>query len=220
MGAALRRLLACLALVVVAAVPAASAQGHSASSNATAAFLVELRGQSAPDLLARLRASGGMLLERNLRIWRVPASLLPALERANVVRSSERDRLVLPPLGHEVRSATPSASLWWLRAIGAARLTPPGPGKPVAVVDTGVDAVHPEFAGRQFTLLNGQIGIDRPGGFHGTAVTSLIAGRGLHVRGVYPQAAVREWDAARDGQLELSAIIAGVDAAIGAGPSV
>ena len=37
---------------------------------------------------------------------------------------------------------------WWRSAIGVAGLTPPGPGKPITIVDSGVDFAHPEFAGR------------------------------------------------------------------------
>ena len=37
---------------------------------------------------------------------------------------------------------------WWRAAIGVADLTPPGPGKPITIVDSGVDVAHPEFAGR------------------------------------------------------------------------
>ncbi|HET6173217.1 MAG TPA: S8 family serine peptidase [Gaiellales bacterium] len=112
-------------------------------------------------------------------------------------------------------------SQWWLKAIGAANLTPPGPGKPVTVVDTGVDLDHPEFAGRRNTVvLSSQTGTNLPDDFHGTAVSSLIAARGVGVVGVYPQVVLREWDASPAGELSLSRIIGGIDAAVRAGPGV
>src|SRR6478735_3611219 len=40
---------------------------------------------------------------------------------------------------------------WWLSHIGADRATPPGPGVPITIIDTGVDATHPEFASRPNT---------------------------------------------------------------------
>ena len=88
----------------------------------------------------------------------------------------------------------------------------------MTVVDTGADVNHPELEGHQIDLLNLQRGIDQPGNFHGTAVSSLIAARGVHVLGVYPRAMLREWDASPTGQLTVSAIIAGIDAAVEAGP--
>ena len=83
-------------------------------------------------------------------------------------------------------------------AIGVDGLTPPGPGKPVTIVDSGIDVTHPEFAGRPNTAtLNPQ----EPapiGGEHGTAVASLVGApaNGAGIVGIYPQAVLRSWDAA------------------------
>ena len=80
---------------------------------------------------------------------------------------------------------------------------------------------HPEFAGRPNTvLLNPQTGTDVPDDFHGTAVSSLIGAPGVGMVGVYPAVVLREWDASPGGHLTLSRIIAGIDAAVRAGPSV
>ena len=118
------------------------------------------------------------------------------------VLSSRGEQTVLP------------GSQWWLGVIRAAKLTPPGPGKPVTVVDTGVDVYHAEFAGRPNTiLLNPQTGTDLPDDFHGTAVSSLIAAPGVGVLGIYPRVVLREWDASPGGHLMLSRIIAGIGAA-------
>lgn len=135
------------------------------------------------------------------------------------MRRIEPDR-TLQPLEASSADAVAPASEWWLRAIGAGKLPAPGPGKVVTVVDTGLDVHHPEFDGRSIQLLNRQEGLDLPGDEHGTAVSSLVAAKGVHVVGVYPQATLREWDATRDGQLSLSAIIGGINAAVRAGPGV
>src|SRR4051794_19608282 len=46
---------------------------------------------------------------------------------------------------------------WWLSHVGADRATPPGPGVPIAIVDSGVDPTHEEFANRPNTsFLNDQ----------------------------------------------------------------
>ena len=92
-----------------------------------------------------------------------------------------------------------SADEWWRAAVGLADLTPPGPGIPVTVVDSGIDVAHPEFAGRPNTeTLNPQ----EPapvGGEHGTAVASLVGApaNGQGIVGVYPEAVLRSWDSAR-----------------------
>jgi subtilisin family serine protease len=191
---------------------------------APAALLLELGRGTDGATLRTLRAAGGVLVEHDLHVWRVPRTRAPALlgllGRERVLLRVELDR-TLQPLSAAPPSTTPRASEWWLRAIGAAKLAPPGPGKPVTVIDTGIDVGNPEFAGKgNITLLNAQRGINLAGDQHGTAISSLIAAKGVHLVGVYPRAVLREWDATRFGQLSLSAIIAGLDAAIRAGPGV
>ena len=113
---------------------------------------------------------------------------------------------------------------WWLSQIGIDGLTPPGPGVPITIVDSGLDVSHPEFLGRPDTVtLNPQepAGI---GGEHGTNVASVIAAplNGVGVVGIYPRAVLRSWDAAKgDGtQLESTEIAGGILAAARAGKSV
>lgn len=171
-----------------------------------------------------LRRSGARLVEHELQIWAlspgVARRLLPELVRRRLARRIEEDRSIRV-LGSETGQSVSPGSQWWLKAIGAASLTPPGPGKPVTVVDTGVDLDHPEFAGRRNTIvLSAQTGTNLPDDFHGTAVSSLIAARGVGVVGVYPRVVLREWDASPSGELSLSRIIAGIDAAMRAGPGV
>jgi subtilisin family serine protease len=186
--------------------------------------LVELARAPEPAEAASLRRAGATLVERDLQIWALPARnarrLLPALVRRGLARRIEVDRSLRTLSGRTARNVLPRSE-WWLQAIGAAELTPPGPGKPVTVVDTGVDLHHPEFAARPDTrALNAQTGMDLPDDFHGTAVSSLLAARGVGVIGVYPHVVLRTWDASPGGDLRLSGIIAGIDSAARAGPGV
>ena len=71
-------------------------------------------------------------------------------------------------------------------------------GKPVTVVDSGIDLQHPEFLGRPDTVaLNPQEPAPL-GGEHGTGVASLVGAprNGVGIVGVYPQAVLRSWDTA------------------------
>ena len=116
------------------------------------------------------------------------------------------------------------ASEWWRAVVGVSELTPPGPGVPVALVDSGVSFGHQEFVGRpDLVALNPQ----EPapvGGIHGTAVASVVGApvNGVGLVGIYPQAVIRSYDAAiGDGtRLETSEIVGGILAAARAGKSV
>jgi len=86
---------------------------------------------------------------------------------------------------------------WWLHDVGADQATPPGPGIPLAIVDSGVDVTTPEFAGRpNVTVLNNQTTFG-PEEWHGTVVASVAAApaNGVGIVGVYPQAVLQIWDA-------------------------
>ena len=92
------------------------------------------------------------------------------------------------------------AQEWWLADVGADRATPPGPGVPITIVDSGTDPTHPEFAGRpNTTFLNDQTvsGTDE---FHGTVVASVAAApaNGVGIVGIYPGAALQLFDASTD----------------------
>jgi subtilisin family serine protease len=113
---------------------------------------------------------------------------------------------------------------WWRSAIGVDTLTPPPPGRAVTIVDSGIDVTHPDYLGRTNTVtLNEQepAGI---GGEHGTGVGSVVAApvNGLGVVGVYPEAVLRSWDAAKGQgtQLETFQIVQGILAAANSGPGV
>ena len=86
---------------------------------------------------------------------------------------------------------------WFLAAVGAAQTAPPGPGLPLTVVDSGVDASQPDLAGRpETTYLNAQT-VTGTGEFHGTEVASVAAApaNGIGIVGVYPEARLEVWDA-------------------------
>ncbi|MGZ4409756.1 MAG: S8 family peptidase [Gaiellaceae bacterium] len=115
-------------------------------------------------------------------------------------------------------------SEWWRAAVHVDTLTPPGPGVPVSLVDSGVEFGHPEFAGDpNLIALNNQ----EPapiGGVHGTAVASVVGApvNGIGLVGIYPTAAIRSYDASLgDGtRLPSADIAAGILAAARAGRSV
>lgn len=120
--------------------------------------------------------------------------------------------------------ADPLASQeWWLSHIGADRATPPGPGIPIVIVDSGVDPTHPEFAGRpNTTYLNGQTTTGREE-YHGTFVASLAAApdNGVGLVGVNPQAALEIFDGSPDERgISTPDVITGIDAAAQHCPAV
>jgi subtilisin family serine protease len=81
---------------------------------------------------------------------------------------------------------------------------------------------HEEFAGRpDTTVLNAQ-SVSAEDDDHGTEVASVIGApvNGVGLVGVYPQAALRSWDASPFGTLSTSAAVAGIIAAAKAGPGV
>jgi hypothetical protein len=86
---------------------------------------------------------------------------------------------------------------WFLSAVGADQASPPGPGIPLTLVDSGLDGTQPDFAGRpDTTYLNAQT-VTGAGEFHGTEIASVAAApaNGTGIVGIYPQAKLAIWDA-------------------------
>ncbi len=197
------------------------------SAQAATHTLVQLSGGGAFMGEPLLRAAGAEEISPSLSMWRVPTTaaqrLLPSLRRAGIVVLVQPERPLVRAAA-SVSAVDPLvSSQWWLTDIGADRVTPPGPGVPVAVVDTGVDLTHPEFAGRPNTvLLNEQSVRDSSDDYHGTAVSSVVGApeNGVGVIGVYPQAVLRTYDADLSGVLSDADAIRGIELAAQAGPCV
>jgi hypothetical protein len=112
---------------------------------------------------------------------------------------------------------------WWLADIGADRATPPGPGVPITIVDTGVDATHPEFAARPNTTFFDAQTVVGGEEYHGTIVASVAAApaNGVGIVGVYPTAALQVWDASADPDgISNASAITGILTAAGHCPGV
>lgn len=220
-------LLLTVALSLAAALVGPSSPAGSAGAVASAATLVQLTRQPQPLERRLLARAGAHVLDRELRLWRLPGgggATVAALRGRAALAFAQRER------SYRVAAATADfadplvPSEWWRAAIGIAGLAPPGPGVPLTLVDSGVSFAHPEFAGRpNLVALNAQEPAPL-GGVHGTAVASVAAApvNGVGLVGVYPEAVLRSYDAAiGDGtRLESSEIVEGILAAARAGKSV
>ena len=142
--------------------------------------------------------------------------------RARATRSAVATAVVATPAA--AADEPLQSTEWWRPDVHVDGLTPPGPGVPVTLVDSGVDFAHQEFVGRpDLIALNNQ----EPapiGGVHGTAVASVVgaSANGIGLLGLYPTAVIRTYDASLgDGtRLPSSDIAAGIVAAAAAGKSV
>ena len=198
-------------LIIVAAVLLATAAPARAE-------LVQLK----PGGDALARSAGGTELVPELRIWRVDAEGVARLRRAGVLRTAQRERLLRKTALVAPATDPLVPSEWWRAAIGADQVDSPGAGKPVTVVDSGLDITHPEFASRPNTiLLNKQTTTDDEED-HGTEVASVIGAQnnGFGIVGVYPDAVLRVWDASPFGILNEGAAIQGIAEAARQGPGV
>ena len=168
------------------------------------------------------RAAGGAELAKELRLWRVPAYAVGDLRKAGVVQRSRAERLLTTNAVAAQATDPMVAQQWWIPVIGADREQPPGPGKPVTVVDSGIDLSHPEFLGRPNTTALNEQTIDEEDEDHGTEVSSVVAApnNGVGIVGVYPEAILRVWDASPFGFLNEGSAIAGIVEAARHGPGV
>jgi len=185
------------------------------------ADLVQIQREHAGDGAGLARSAGGTELAPELRIWRVPAAEVPALRRAGVVSVSRPEGLLRTLADSDIGDPLLSMQ-WWRAAVGADVSTPPGPGKPITVIDSGVDMNHPEFADRPNTTVLNEQTTDDEDEDHGTEVSSVVGApaNGIGVVGVYPQAVLRLWDASPFGFLNEGAAIEGIMEAARRGPGV
>ena len=189
--------------------------------------LVELRPSASCDGASILRGAGATTVAASLRLYRLEsdaaARVVPRIRACHALRFTTPDT-VAGTMSVTDFSDPLVGSEWWRAAIGVVGLTPPGPGKPITIVDSGVDVAHPEFAGRSsIVTLNAQEPAPL-GGVHGTAVASLIGAPADDVGtvGIYPEALLQTWDAALGAgtALQTSDIVAGVLAAANQGSGV
>ena len=208
------------AVTFSAAVPSGRALSQLAAADSAHVAL-----EPSVDAERLVRASGGSLLSARLRIWKLDGSaaarLVPELERLGALRYAEPSQTRHSLVRFTDPLATPEIS-YHLRAIGADRAEAPGPGFPLTIIDSGLDLNHPDFAGRPNTvLLNPQL-VSGPDGedYHGTEVASTAAAavNGVGAEGAYPEARLRIFDLRDD--LADDAVVAGIEAALAAGPSV
>jgi Subtilase family len=205
------------ALVLVP--PAGAGKLQAARTTPGVVELMGLRGHAYAlvQLPRGRRVPGATLVSPRLGIWRLPSALARRGALGLHPLAVEADREVTP----QRAAAEPFAGLeWWRAAVGADRVEPPGPGKRVTVIDSGLDVGHPEFAGRPNTkLLNAQATVGPEEEAHGTAVSSVAAApeNGIGLVGIYPQVALDEWDT---GRMYVSDVIQGIERALDAGPSV
>jgi hypothetical protein len=194
--------------------------------------LVELDHTRAAEAAPLLRRAGGRELDGTLALWRLPSweaqRLLPRLQRRGLVRSVTPD----VPVGTNPGNASGffgqftdplSSTEWWPSHVGVASWTAPGPGVPLTMIDSGVDLLHEEFAGRPNTIaLNAQSFESNDDESHGTATASVAAApvNAKGVVGIYPQAKLQLWDASPTGQLTVGDEIAGLAAARRSGRGV
>jgi hypothetical protein len=176
-----------------------------------------------------LQASGARELDRQLGLWLLPSAaaqrLLPGLRAQGLVTSVTPNRPLQPDATQSIGYCTDPLcdQEWWIPHVHADAWTPPGPGVPVTMIDSGVDLTNPEFAGRpDTTALNAQTFSAGAEEAHGTATTSVVGApvNGQGVAGIYPQAKLQLWDASPHGVLTVGGEIAGLAAARAHGPGV
>jgi subtilisin family serine protease len=214
-----------LATFVTAPLAAAAGFSHPSARPAPAphageATLVQLSDPGG-GLSPALREGGARLVSPSLNVWRVPAAqagrTVAALRAEHILARAEPDQHFVP-FGHLTTSSDPLVPAeWWIHDVGDDQVEAPAAGVPVTVLDTGLDLSHPEFRSRPDTkALNTQVvapsNDPQQEPEHGTAVSSIVAApsNGVGVVGVYPQAALQEWDF---GDGLLSQVLAGLDAA-------
>lgn len=190
------------AVLVVLVLLASWAAPSAAADGTTGRVLVELEGRAAGTPVARAsavrsivrrsgaRRTGVALPQLRTEVLRPPAGVgpaafaralrgLPGVAAAEVER---RHRLRYVPDDPSLATAEPRATApetplqWWVARTGlfTAWDITRGEGATVAVIDTGIDGGHPDFAGR---ILSAQ-DVDPGGG--GTATTDEV-GHGTHV---------------------------------------
>src|SRR5262249_50243154 len=161
------------------------------------------------------RRQGHRALPRRVHEPEVPAEgRVNGSRRAVGLCASVAASVALAILAGAAAGAGGDRNVWWLAAVGAGRVEPPGPGVPVTVIDSGIDLANPLFAGRpRTTALDPQTTSGTDEG-HGTSVASVVVG-------VYPLVDLRVWDATpAPGAFSTAAVVGGLQAAAARGRGV
>jgi Subtilase family len=210
-----------------AILPASSGSSTVRSLRAYPRTLVELDHAGNGGAEFALSQAGGRLIAPEIALWRVSSAaavrLLPGLRAQGVVRSVAPDMPLRPSPWSALVSplAVHTSEEWWIPHVGADRWTPPGPGVPLTMIDSGVDLSHAEFVGRpDTTALNQQSFSANEEELHGTATASIAAAPGKGIFGIYPRAKLQLWDASPAGVLTVGDEIAGLFDAIKHGRTV
>jgi subtilisin family serine protease len=195
------------------------------------------RHADVPALAAKLRRLGAeadALATVGVLAARAPsgAALVAALRRDPRVAYVEPDRTLRTAADpfDTLDPATGQKFTWFYDNVYAAEaLAAAGGGsrRAIAVIDTGLEVNHPEFAGvgriaRTFDTLSRQADVNDAVG-HGTFVSGLIAavdGNGIGGKGVAGNTQLVAVRASRDGSFTVGDLIRGIEFAIRAGADV
>jgi hypothetical protein len=155
-------------------------------------------------------------------LWLVPgasaAGVVDALDKLDALRYAHPNARVRPAVRLAAQGDPGDPAPWWLPQIGGDRVTAPGGGFPLTVVDDGIDPTHPEFVGRSIRYVNPNDPVEDHD-FHGTMVSSIAAApaNGTGIVGLYPGVSLRSADT---GWGTCADVLAAMEATIAAGPSV
>jgi subtilisin family serine protease len=227
---------AALALLVALAAAVAAAPAHAERIPPDHGTIVGVREGADADGLARTLRRAGMVSHP---LPRIDALLVPRAGAAAVRRVLDDDRRVrwIEATVTRTLMAEPSAAVdpstgrpydWAFDAVGAGQaIAAAGGGSPVAVavVDSGVDAGHPDLTGRigpaRDIAFGQSTAPDLVG--HGTFVAGLIAavdGNGIGTRGVAGATTVVPVRVTTSGSITSANAAAGIVAAVDAGVRV
>jgi len=104
--------------------------------------VIQLTAAAACRESARLMQAGAEQVDGRLRLWRLEprlaATLVPTLRARGDVVFAQHERTYRMAATTDTPDPL-QGEQWWLSQIGIDGLTPPGPGVPVTIVDSGLD---------------------------------------------------------------------------------